>query len=98
MDERDLSVNALALQVPCDKALISRYRSGAQPPSMRMARRLDEVLDAGGQLSVLARPQDRPASSAVLACDDGLDDEIAALELARRAAASDVGLATVERL
>ena len=98
MDERDLSVNALARQVPCDKALISRYRSGAQPPSMRMARRLDEVLDAGGQLSVLARPQDRPASSAVLACDDGLDDEIAALELARRAAASDVGLATVERL
>lgn len=95
MDERSLSAIALARQVPCDKALISRYRNGSQAPSARMARRLDDVLDAGGQLAELAR---HPARAAAAAPDAALDDEIAALELARRAAASEVGAATVERL
>ena len=54
MDERGISANALAAQVPCDKALISRYRNGRQHPSPRMARRVDEVLGAAGQLAALA--------------------------------------------
>lgn len=97
MDERGLSVSSLATKVPCDKALISRYRSGAQSPSERMARRLDEVLGADGQLVALARTAARTTAGDDLVAD-GVDDEIAALELARRAAASDVGTATVERL
>jgi transcriptional regulator with XRE-family HTH domain len=92
MSERGLTVAGLARQVPCDKALISRYRSGRQEPSLRMAQRIDDTLGAAGQLAALARG---PAATAP---DDGADDEIAALELARRAAASDVGTATVERL
>jgi transcriptional regulator with XRE-family HTH domain len=92
MDQRGFTTNGLAAQVPCDKALISRYRNGRQQPSERMARRMDEVLDAGGRLAALTAsvPAEAPAS--------GFDDEIAALELGRRAAASDVGAATVERL
>jgi transcriptional regulator with XRE-family HTH domain len=92
MDEHGLSASALARKVPCDKALISRYRSGAQAPSPRMAQRLDDLLKAGGQLEALARRSDVVAEAIYG------DDEIAALELARRAAASDVGLATIERL
>jgi transcriptional regulator with XRE-family HTH domain len=95
MSERGISANALARQVPCDKALISRYRSGQQPPSPRMARLLDNALGAGGQLAAAARRSEVRAGDAGT---DGIDDEIAALELARRAAASDVGTATVERL
>jgi transcriptional regulator with XRE-family HTH domain len=97
MDERGVSVSALAGRVPCDKALISRYRSGRQEPSQRMARRLDEVLGADGQLVALAR---RAAVRADIdpGAADPADDEIAALELGRRAAASDIGPATVERL
>jgi transcriptional regulator with XRE-family HTH domain len=96
MDERGLSTSALARKVPCDKTLVSRYRNGSQPPSLRMARRLDDALDAGGELEALARST--AGRSTPGACDDGGDDEIAALELARRAAATDVGTATVERL
>jgi transcriptional regulator with XRE-family HTH domain len=93
MGERGLTVAGLARQVPCGKALISRYRSGQQQPSHRMAQRVDSVLGAGGQLAALARaPED------VTAHDGADDDEIAALELARRATASDVGSATAERL
>ena len=93
MGERGISANALAAQVPCDKALISRYRNGRQHPSPRIARRVDEVLGAGGQLAALAG--ETPVDSED---DGGPGDEIGALELARRAAVTDVGTATVERL
>lgn len=92
--ERGLSANALARQVPCDKALISRYRSGRQDPSARMARRIDEVLGADGRLAGLAAVPAKPEAIP----GEELADEIGGLELARRAAASDVGTATVERL
>lgn len=94
MDDHGISVSTLARQVPCDKALISRYRSGRQQPSQRMAQRLDAVLGAGGQLAGLAR---LPAGHVLGPCDP-VDDEIAALELVRRAAVTDVGMATVEQL
>lgn len=55
MTERDISGRSLARQVPCDQALICRYRSGKQKPSAKMAARLDEVLDAGGSLVALAK-------------------------------------------
>ncbi len=51
MAERGLGVRALARKVPCDPALISRFTHGRQRPSPEMARRLDDVLGAGGELA-----------------------------------------------
>jgi hypothetical protein len=57
MEARHLGVRALARLVPCDQALISRLANGKQWPSQEMARRLDEVLEARGQLmTAAARP------------------------------------------
>jgi transcriptional regulator with XRE-family HTH domain len=56
MAERGISGRGLARRIPCDSALICRYRSGKQTPSVKMAQRLDEVLSAGGHLAALAGP------------------------------------------
>jgi len=50
MAECGIGTRALARRVPCDAALISRLAHGRQRPSAQMARRLDEVLGAGGEL------------------------------------------------
>jgi hypothetical protein len=92
MSERGLGVRALARRVPCDAALISRLASGKQQPSTVMARLLDDLLGAGGELAGAQRREITTRVSGVL------DDEIAAIELARRAAASDVGESTVSQL
>lgn len=100
MTRRGLGVLAVARRVPCDKALISRLASGRQQPSRQMARRLDEVLNAGGELAALAasaRPAP-PAAGAPALPSGPAGDEVAAVELARRAAASDAGAATVTQL
>jgi transcriptional regulator with XRE-family HTH domain len=59
MDERGLSGKALARQVPCDAAYISRLASGKQRPSVKIAQRLDSILGAGGELAGLARSEPR---------------------------------------
>ena len=64
MDERGLSGNSLARRVHCDKGLISRYVNGKQPPSAKLARLLDEVLEAGGELAALAQPRTRGTPAA----------------------------------
>jgi transcriptional regulator with XRE-family HTH domain len=94
MAERGISGNELARQVYVDPALISRFRSGKQRPSADTAGRIDEALAAGGKLAMLADagPVVWPGGP------DGSDDELAAVEFARRAAASDAGEATVSRL
>jgi transcriptional regulator with XRE-family HTH domain len=94
MARRGISGNELARQVPCDPALVSRYLGGRQRPSRRMAGRIDDVLGAGGKLAALAGS----APPARQREDTAADDELAALELARRAAASDAGEGTVSRL
>jgi hypothetical protein len=91
MAGRGVGVRALARQVPCNHALISRYLNGRQVPSPGLAARLDALLEAGGELAALAAA--RPVDGHAVA-----DDEIAALELTRHATASDVGRATVERI
>jgi transcriptional regulator with XRE-family HTH domain len=95
MTARGTGVRALARAVPCDPALISRLASGKQHPSREIAQRLDDVLQAGDELVKLAS---RQAGELAAVPGDTAGDEIAALELARRAAASDVGAAVVERL
>lgn len=54
MSERGLGVRALARRVFCDPALISRLRSGQQQPSPKIARLLDDALQADGDLAALA--------------------------------------------
>ena len=90
MDGRGIGVRELARRVPCDPGYVSQLRHGRKHPSPRIAARIDEVLGTGGDLAALAAAA--PARTA------GPDDEIAAIELARRAAVSDVGEATVGAL
>src|SRR5580693_4325704 len=91
MAARNIGVRALARRVHCDPGLISRLRSGRQQPSPNIARLLDEELGAAGALATADRST--PAHP-----DSVADDEIAAIEVVRRAAASDVGEATVGEL
>lgn len=72
MAARGMGVRALAAEVPCDPGLVSRYRSGAKKPSPEMARRLDDLLEAGGEL-ISATP-----------IDDGEERVFAAVEGATR--------------
>jgi transcriptional regulator with XRE-family HTH domain len=51
MERRGIGVRALARRVPCDAALISRLARGRKRPSAQMARRLDELLGARGELT-----------------------------------------------
>lgn len=67
MAERGVSGNELARRVPCDPALICRYRSGKQPPSAKMAALIDQALSAGGELARIARTDAGPGRRAVLA-------------------------------
>ncbi len=69
--------------------------TGRKKPSPEIAAALDQALAAGGQLARLVQVTTRP-TPAVPAFDD--DDEIEAIELARRVAASDVGAETISRL
>jgi len=87
MDERGTGVRELARAVPCNPGHISNLRSGRDRPSEKMAARLDEILGADGALLTLAVT---PLPAA--------DDELAAIELARRAEVSDVGDGTCGRL
>jgi Helix-turn-helix domain len=56
MAEHGAGVRALARQVPCDHALVSRLSTGERPPSAAIARRLDEILGADGRLIAAAGP------------------------------------------
>ena len=96
MQARGVGVRELARQVPCNPGHISNLRSGKARPSAGLAADLDRALGAGGALAGLAPAPGRPRGAG-----PGLsaaDDEIAALELARRAGASDVGNGVVDRL
>jgi transcriptional regulator with XRE-family HTH domain len=96
MAARGLGVREVARLVPCNPGHITNLRNGRDHPSDKMAARLDEVLSASGELLALVPLPDRRRGGPRTA--PAIDDEIAALELARRAEASDVGGGTVERL
>jgi transcriptional regulator with XRE-family HTH domain len=98
MAARGLGVRELARMVPCNPGHISNLRSGKARPSPELARILDVRLDADSALAALAPAPEprRPQPTATLI--DDVADEIAALDLARMAEASEVGTGTVERL
>jgi transcriptional regulator with XRE-family HTH domain len=90
MTERGTGVRQLARAVYCNPGHVSNLRNGRARPSPELAAAIDEHLGAGGSLAALA-------SSAGAAASTG-GDEIAALELVRRAEVSDVGDGTCERM
>jgi transcriptional regulator with XRE-family HTH domain len=96
MEARGLGVREVARRVPCNPGHISNLRSGKAHPSPELAGNLDTALGADGTLAALAPAQRKhrvPVPDLA-----GADDEIAALEFARRAEASDVGNSVVEQL
>jgi transcriptional regulator with XRE-family HTH domain len=90
--ERGMSLRELARRSHYDDGHLSKVLSGRKRATAELGLRLDDILGADGILAALADSPPIPAG--VL----DADDEIAALELARRAEASDVGTGTVERL
>jgi hypothetical protein len=97
MAERGVGVRALARTVPCDPALISRFANGKQPPSPQMARHLDDVLAAGGELiASLGRRDALKLGLAVSLTPEALRCALAeaageAMEFTRSASATTVG-------
>ena len=53
-EPRGLSVRELARRVPCDASDLSKVVHGRKRPSMRVAARLDDLLEAAGELVALA--------------------------------------------
>ena len=98
MTRRAVGVRELARQVPCNPGYLSNLRAGNKHPSPQLAARLDDLLESGGHLAALAGPQSRTSPLHPEPENRFADDEIAALELARRASASDVGDDVTERL
>ncbi len=92
MADRDVSQRALAPKVPCSTAHVSLLASGKRQPSPQMARRIDDILGAGGELAALATPGAGPPA------DTAADTTLELVELTRRAECSDVGSGTIEAL
>jgi transcriptional regulator with XRE-family HTH domain len=90
MSQRGVGVRQLARACYVNPGHISNIRNGKDRPSLELAKAIDTFLGAGGELVTLASHR---KTAVVLPCD-----ETAAIELARRAVASDVGDATCERI
>lgn len=87
--ERGWSLAELAAAVPCDKGHLSRIETGGRRPTAELARRLDDVLGARGDIVAAAHLD-------AVAADDAHPWETA--ELLRRVQANDTAPATVEAL
>ena len=89
LDGRAMSFRALAAHTYYGKSYLRELAAGKKTPTLDAARRIDEALDAGGELAALVCAE-RPAAQ--------IDDELDALDLAARVAASDLGSDTLDRL
>jgi transcriptional regulator with XRE-family HTH domain len=99
MGEQGLSLRRLAKQMHYDDGHLSKISRDLKRPSEEMAGRLDAALGADGALVALVPPRRKPSRGVLDTVGPELvDDELEALELTRRAAASDVGAETVRRL
>lgn len=96
MAARGMGVRELARQVPCNPGHISQLRSGQKRPSQQTAKRLDDVLAAGGKLAAAAISHRRSAEAAGAGQGVVADDALELIELTRRIERSDVGAGTVE--
>ncbi|PKW18465.1 helix-turn-helix domain-containing protein [Saccharopolyspora spinosa] len=87
-----LSQADLAARLHLSQSDISRYERSQQQPTSTTAQALDETLSTRGQLRALATTNQQSRAVSLLG------DELEALELARRVAASDVATETLDRL
>lgn len=87
-----MSLRQAARLAHYDPSYLSKVVSGSKPGAQELGRALDTVLGTGGALAAMV--PDKPAAAALVPGDD----ETEAWELARRAAATDIGVATIERL
>ncbi len=88
--QRGLSLRGLAARAYQGKSTIHDLETGRKQPLLDVVKRLDDALQAGGQLVAMVADGTAP----VIADEDGLD----AMELARRVAASDISSETLDRL
>lgn len=93
MADRGISMRKPARQIPYDSGNLSRIVNGRKTPSERVAARLDELLDANGELAALraSSPLQRALNGALTP-----DDEERLIQAARRPRRID--LAVVESL
>jgi hypothetical protein len=100
MADRGISVRGLAKLVHYDQGGMSKILRGLQPCPPYLAQAIDDALEARGAIIAAAREASSVPRAArkVRGVMAAADDEIAALELARRAEASDVGDSTCEQL
>ncbi len=96
MAARGIGTNELARRSHYAAGHISNLRSGAKRPSPECAAELDAILGADGRLTALAPSSKGEPSAPDILADPGGD--LALIELARRAEASDLGGSTVELL
>lgn len=92
LDARGESIRHLAARTFFSKSFVHDLATGKKMPTPDTARRLDDALNAGGELAALAHTSPAVLNGAAL------DDELEALELARRVDASDVSADTLTRL
>jgi len=92
-EQRGLSLKKFAQLVHYDPGYLSKIENGLKPPNATVAARCDAELAADGALSTLVSAV--PARAARQPVDT---DELQAVELARRVAASDLGPETLARL
>jgi tetratricopeptide (TPR) repeat protein len=64
MDERGISLRGLAAQIPYDSGGLSKIITGERRCPPHVARRIDELLGAGGQVTAAAAASPEPAPSA----------------------------------
>ena len=88
-NESGWSLADLAAAIPCDKGHLSRIETGGRRPTPELARRIDEVLNARGDIVAAAHLD-------IVGADDPRPWETA--ELLRRVQASDTARATIESL
>lgn len=99
--DRGVSIRGAARALNYNPSYVSRVLSGKQLPSEKLAQGLDQLVGAEGALAALASCDSQPAISPKDPSWDaslGSDDDLDALELARRVEASDVGTETLDRL
>ncbi|GAA0723565.1 helix-turn-helix transcriptional regulator [Dactylosporangium roseum] len=96
LEARGLSYRGLAARVYQGKSYVHDLATGRAAPTVDVAKRLDEALDAGGALIALVQaPLVGPPPGVE---EPATDAELEAIELVRRVEASDIGDGTLSRL
>ncbi|MFD4482139.1 helix-turn-helix domain-containing protein [Streptomyces sp. NPDC058471] len=98
---RGVSIRGAARALNYNASYVSRVLSGKQLPSEKLAQGLDQLVGAEGALAALISTAPLSANATADPPGEtgpGSDDDLDALELARRVEASDVGTETLDRL